>query len=435
MAFTHRGGDRTKQFLLPPSLDEWLPQDHLARFVVGVVDQLDLGAFARPHRADGRGRRSYDPKMLVALVLLAWCEGERSSRRIERRCIDYVPFRWVTGNEAPDHTTISRFIKDRARAIDGLFVQVLALAVAAGMGRVGVVAIDGTKVGADASPLKSFSRQRLQEKARRIREEHEANDAADDEALGQRRGDELPRDLADPASRAGRITEALRQLEEEDAAAAAAHEARMAERRGKGGRKPKPPAPTGRKANTTDPDCRTMKGPRGFGPSYNAQAAVTADQIVVAADVTQERADNAQFGPMAEAVCDQLDDLGVDQPDHLVADAGYWHPDIFDTDPDGPEVLVPPAPSKTRKKIATRGPIPAGATLTQRMERKLATNAAKAIYKFRATTVEPVFGQIKGSRGITRFRRRGLEAANSEWTLIATTHNLLKMWRAGATLA
>ena len=155
--------------MLPPSLDEWLPQDHLARFVVGVVDQVDLSAFARPQRADGRGRRPYDPKMLVALVLLAWCEGERSSRRIERRCIDYVPFRWVTGNEAPDHTTISRFIKERAQAIDGLFVQVLALAFAAGMGRVGVVAIDGTKVGADASSLKSLSRQRLQDKARRIR--------------------------------------------------------------------------------------------------------------------------------------------------------------------------------------------------------------------------------------------------------------------------
>src|SRR5512145_1302986 len=134
VAFSHRGGDRSQQFLLPPSLDEWLPQDHLARFVVGVVDQLDLSAFARPHRLDGRGRRSYDPKMLVALVLFDWCEGERSSRRIERRCIDHVPFRWVSGNEAPDHTTISRFIKERAEAIDGLFVQVLALAFAAGMG-------------------------------------------------------------------------------------------------------------------------------------------------------------------------------------------------------------------------------------------------------------------------------------------------------------
>ena len=184
MAFSHPGGDRTQQFLLPPSLDEWLPQDHLARFVVGVVDQLELAAFARPHRADGKGRRSYCPEMLVALVLLAWCEGERSSRKIERRCIDSIAFRWVTGNEAPDHTTISRFVKDHSKAIDALFAQVLALAFATGMGQVGVVAIDGTKMGADASPLRSLTRKRLLDEARRIREEHEANDAADDEAFG-----------------------------------------------------------------------------------------------------------------------------------------------------------------------------------------------------------------------------------------------------------
>jgi transposase len=431
VAFSHRGGDRTKRFLLPPSLDDWLPQDHLARFVAGAVDQLDLSAFARPHRADGRGRRSYDPKMLVALVLLAWCEGERSSRRIELRCIEHIPFRWITGNEAPDHTTISRFIKDKAEAIDGLFAQVLRLAFAAGMVKVGVVAIDGTKVGANASPLQSLTRGRLEAEVRRIREEHQANDAADDEAFGDARGDELPSDLADPSSRDARIAKAMRQIEEEDAAAAAAHAAKVAERKGKGGRPSKAPAPNERKGNVTDPDCRTMRGPRGFGPSYNAQAGVSADQLIVAAELTQERADNAQFSPMARASRDQLDDLGTDKPGCFVADTGYWQPDIFNNDSDSPEVLVPPAPNKTRKKLGTRGPVPADATLAQRMERKLSTKAAKATYKTRATTVEPVFGQIKGARGITRFRRRGLDAVTSEWRLIATTHNLLKMWRHG----
>jgi hypothetical protein len=371
--------------------------------------------------------------MLVALVLLAWCEGVRSSRRIELRCIEHIPFRWITGNEAPDHTTISRFIKDNAEAIDGLFAQVLRLAVTAGMGKVGVVAIDGTKVGANASPLKSLTRERLEAEVRRIRAEHEANDAAEDQALGDARGDELPPDLADPSSRDARIAEALHQIEEEDAAAVAAHQAKVAHRRGKGGRPPKPPAPSQRKANITDPDCRTMRGPRGFGPSYNAQAAVSADQLIVAAEVSRDRADNAQFGPMAQAVHDQLDDIGADQPDCFVADSGYWQPEIFDDDGDSPEVLVPPAPNKTRTKLGTRGPIPADATLAQRMERKLSTRAAKATYKTRATTVEPVFGQIKGARGITRFRRRGLDAVTSEWRLIATTHNLLKMWRHGIT--
>ena len=138
---------------------------------------------------------------------------------------------------------------------------------------------------------------------------------------------------------------------------------------------------------------------------------------------------------MAQAVRHQLDDIGADQPDTLVADCGYWHPDIFNNDTQGPEVLVPPAPNKTRTKLGTRGPIPAGASLAQRMERKLSTRTAKATYKTRATTVEPVFGQIKGARGITRFRRRGLDAVTSEWRLIATTHNLLKLWRHGVRYA
>jgi transposase len=427
MAFSHRGGDRSQRFLLPPDLDEWVSQDHLARFIVSVVEQLDLDGFARPHRPDGRGRRSYDPEMLVALVLVAWCEGVRSSREIERRCVDYLAYRWVTGNEVPDHTTISRFVKDRAEAIDGLFGQVLRLAFAAGMGQLGVVAIDGTKMGANASPLKGYRRKGLTEQARKIREEHEANDATDDDRFGDRRGDELPAELADANSRAARITEALRQLDAEDAAAAGEYAQHKAKRAGKPGRPPSPPAPTDRKANITDPDCRVMRGPRGFGPAYNAQAGVTGDQLIVAATVTQDVTDNDQFCPLRTRVLERCDELGVAPPEYLVADAGYWHPTIFD--PGGPNVLVPPVPAPRRKKLALRGPIPSDATLPQRMERTLALAPNKAIYKQRAVLVEPVFGQIKGARGITRFQRRGLQAAQHEWNLIATTHNLLKMWR------
>ena len=432
MAFSHRGGQRDQQFLLPPSLDEWLPQDHLARFVVSTVEQLDLAGFARPHRVDGRGRRSFDPKMLVALVLYVWCEGQRSSRRIERCCVEQIPFRWVTGNDGPDHTTIARFIKDRAEEIDGLFVQVLRLAFNAGLGQVGVVAIDGTKVAADASPLQSMTRKRLEDEARRIREEHQAIDDADDERFGGARGDELPPELADPARRDARILEALRQIEAEDAAAAAAHEAKLAARTTKGGRPSKPPAPTDRKANVTDPDCRTMRSPRGFSPAYNAQAAVSADQLIVAAEITQDRADNEQFLPMVAATREALAAAGTDRGiDHVLADAGYWTPDNLTTDI-GAEALIPPIPNKKRAKLARHGPIPATATLSQRLERRLATNTGKSIYKQRAVLVEPVFGQIKTARGITRFRRRGLDAARHEWRLIATTHNLLKIWRAGA---
>jgi transposase len=418
---------------MPPSLDEWLPQDHLARFVVATVEQLDLRGFVRERRPDGRGRRAYDPTMLVELVLLAWCGGVRSSRRIERCCIEHIPFRWVTGNEAPDHTTISRFIKDHAVAIDGLFAQVLRLAFSAGMGEVGVVAIDGTKIAADASPLASKSRRRLEDEVRRIREEHQANDAAEDDLYGDARGDELPVELADPTSRDARIAEALGQIEAEDAAAQAAHDAAVADHKARGVRAPKAPQPSERKGNITDPDCRTMRGSRGFGPAYNAQAAVSSDQLILAADITQDRADNAQFVPMATAVLDQLTALDAEEPEHLLGDAGYWSPDAFDADL-GPEVLIPPAPNKRRTKLATRGPIPAGATLTQRMERRLATKSARSIYRQRASTVEAVFGQIKGARGIDRFGRRGLDAARHEWKLAATTHNILKMWRAGAAL-
>jgi hypothetical protein len=372
--------------------------------------------------------------MLVALVLLAWCEGVRSSRQIERRCVEHIPFRWVTGNEAPDHTTISRFIKDNTTAIDGLFAQVLRLAFEAGMGRVGVVAIDGTKIAADASPSASMTRRRLEDEVRRIREEHEANDAVEDDRYGDARGDELPADLADPSTRAARIAEALRQIEADDAAAQAVHEAKVAARKSKAGRPSRPPEPTDRRGNVTDPDCRIMRSARGFGPAYNAQAAVSDDQLILAADVTQDRADNAQFVPMATAALDQLDDLDAPTPEHLLADAGYWSPDAFETDL-GPDVLIPPAPNKRRRKLATRGPIPQGASLAQRMERKLATKTATRHYRRRAITVEPVFGQIKSARDITRFRRRGLAAARNEWTLTATTHNIIKMWRAGIVLA
>ena len=434
MARSHRGGNRTQQFLLPPSLDDWLPQDHLARFVVGAVDQLDLRGFARPERPDGRGRRAYDPRMLVALVLLAWCEGVRSSRQIERRCVEHISYRWVAGNEAPDHTTLSRFVKERAADIDALFAQVLRLAFTAGMGRVGVVAIDSTRVAADASPQAGWSRPRLEAEVRRIREEHQANDAADDARHGAARGDELPGGLADPARRDARIAEALRQIEAEDAAAREAHEARMAERTGRGGRPPTPPAPSDRKGNVTDPDCRVMRGPRGFGPAYNAQVAVSTDQLVLAAQVCQDGTDNAQFLPLAAAALDSLQGLRAAKPKALVADNGYWSPDATSATL-GPEVLIPPRRDDARPKLATRGPIPASATVAQRMERRLATKGGRAAYRLRAITAEPVFGQIKGPGGLTRFRRRGLAAARSEWMLAATAHNLRKMWRAGVRFA
>jgi len=428
MARSYRGGDRSQLLLLPPDLDDWLPGDHFARFVADVVARLDLSGFERSQRDDGRGRRAYAPAMMLGVVFLAWCSGERSSRRIERLCIESIPFRWITGNEVPDHTTISRFVQGRPEAIEGLFTQVLELVQRAGVLRTDVVFVDGTKIGADASPLASLSRDRLRQEAARIRGAHAARDDADDAALGARRGDELPGELADPAGRGARIEENLRQMQAEDDAAAAAHEQHLAARKGSGGRPPKPPAPTQRQGNVTDPDARTMKTPRGFGPSYNAQAVVTSDQIVVAVDVTQDRSDNHLLAPMTQAAAAALGVVGADRPRRVVADAGYWNDTISDQSGDGCEQLVPAPPNRHRTAIATRGPIPAGASRAQRMQRKLALKANKATYAKRKTTVEPVFGQIKAVLGIRRFRRRGLDAVRNEWCLIATVHNLRKLW-------
>lgn len=419
---------------------DWLPGGHLVWFVIDLVDQLDLGEF-RGAATDPRGRRRYDPAVLVTLLVYAYCVGERSSRRIERRCVEDVAFRVAAAGLAPDHTTISRFIKDHAEAFDALFAQVLRLARQLGMGKVGTVFIDGTKVAADASPLAAKTRDTILDEVQRITDEARRTDAAEDAELGDRRGDELPEDLAEPASRKARLREALRRIEADEAADAERPPSR---------RRTKPA-----KANVTDPQCRVMKGPRGYFPAYNAQSAASEDGLVLAADVTDQPTDNHLFDPMVGQACDNLAAAGMAQPDTACADNGYWtnnnathHRDTDTETPSGtepatstetpsrsepprrrPEPIIAPPTDKRRRPIATRGPIPQNATPAQIMERKLATRRGKAIYRRRAATIEPVFGHLKAARGITRFRRRGLTPARHEWRLIATTHNVLKMWR------
>lgn len=406
--------------MLPPDMREWLPEDHLVWFVIELVDELDLSAF-RTRSSDPRGRRRYDPVVVVTVLIYAYCVGERSSRQIERRCREDVAFRIAAADLAPDHTTISRFVKDHAEAFDALFVQVLRLAAEAGMAKLGSVVIDGTKVGADASPLAAMTADRIEAEVRRITDEARRVDAEEDDRYGDRRGDELPEDLADPATRKTRLREALERIRAEDEANRARPPAH---------RRTKPA-----KVNVTDPECRVMKGPRGYFPAYNVQAAVSPDGIIVAADVTDAPVDQHQFGPMVDQVCDNVDAAGIDRPDHAIADAGYFTNDNATPTPpdtDGrtrPEPLIPPARDRRRKPISTRGPVPAGATPAQVMERKLATKTGAVRYATRAPTIEPIFGHIKTGRRINRFRRRGLAAARHEWRLAATTHNILKIWR------
>jgi len=417
VAFEYLSGDRSQQFLLPPDMRDWLPADHLAWFVIDVMARLDLSAFEQ-RSDDPRGRRAYDPAVLATVLVYAYCVGERSSRRIERRCHEDIAFRVAAANLTPDHTTLSRFIRDRAEAFDSFFVQVLTVAAAAGMAKIGTIYIDGTKVAADASPLAGRTRAQIEAEVRRITDEARRTDEREDGEIGEGTGEELPADLADPDARRAKLDAALGQLDDVEA------------RRRSNSKSRKPP-----RVNLTDPEARTMKGPRGWLWAFNAQAAVSEDGVIVAADVTQSPVDNSQFVPLVDQASENLAGAGGAEPDHAVADAGYWSSAnaTAHDDPDAPrrrpKPLIPPIPSANRPKLGTRGPVPAGATAMQVMERTLAQRTPRRLYERRKTIVEPAFGMIKSARGIDRFRRRGIDAARHEWRLAATTHNLLKIWR------
>jgi transposase len=438
--------DRQQQYLMPPSLEEWLPEGHLAWFVLDAVAQMDLGAFHARYRQDGWGGAAYDPAMMVALTLYAYCLGERSARRIERRLHEDVAYRVIAANQTPDHATIARFRQQHQDALAGLFAECLRICLAAGLGKVGVVAIDGTKMAAAASLAANRAHDAIAAEVRRMLEEAAAVDAAEDALYGEGvRGDELPPELANRTSRLARLKEAKRRLDEEQAARERAHEAHLAERarieraRGKKlrGRKPKPPTrdPQAR-ANTTDPESRILWTRQGHLQGYNGQAAVSRDQIILAAELTQDENDVGQLHPMIAATEKGLHDAGISAPlGAVVADAGYMSDqNLADADPAGPELVIATTTSHKQRiaqaeRGAPRGRIPKGATPRQRMQRKLLTKRGQALYRMRAKTVEPVFGQIKDPRGIRRFMRRGLDACQSEWKLITATHNLLKLFR------
>jgi transposase len=453
--------DREQELLLPPSLREWLPRDHLAWFVIDAVGQFDLAAFYAAYRADGHGRAAHDPAMMVALLVYAYAIGERSSRRIERRCIEDVAARVICANQAPDHTTISRFRQRHETALAGLFGEVLVLCAEAGLVEVGVIAIDGTKVHANASERATCDYEQI---AREILAEADAVDREEDERFGERRGDELPAELATgegrarwlaeakrrleqrraeqarpiPASRPQRLRESKRRLEEEletECRANEAYEAYRARGLMRNGRRlgshspPKPYSPPrtpAGKINTTDPDSRNVKTPRGWVQGYNAQAAANERQIVIAAELTNSSADFGQIEPMVNAVRRELRAAGVAAlPEVVLADAGYWHRvQMQALAGDGIGVLIPPDANK--RKGARPG---WDGGLYAFMRRVLATPAGAELYRKRTAMIEPVFGDTKFNRRIDRFQRRGRAACRSEWRLITATHNLLKLWR------
>jgi len=429
MAKTYRPYLPEQDFLLPPSLRDWLPEDHLAYFVSDLIDQLDLSAITAVYEDEERGYPPYHPVMLTKVLVYGYCVGVFSSRRIQRRLLEDIPFRVLAAGNEPDFRTIADFRKTHLTALQGFFEQVLQMARELGAARVGRVALDGSKVKANASKHKAMSYGRMREKQRQLRKEvqqllaqAEATDAAEDTQYGaDRRGDELPAELQRRESRLTRIREAKRVLEAraKDEAAAAGQPSDAA--------KPDPKA----QYNFTDPESRIMKGPDGFVQAYNVQVAVDEQQLIVGQAVTQETNDKKQLIPMITIIEEQSGDT----PTHLLADAGYCSDAnlaaIADTTID--------AYISTRKQKhgerpgrpgpCPRGPLPKTATRVDRMSRKLHTKAGAAVYAARKAIVEPVIGQIKQARGFRQFLLRGIEKVQGEWSLVCTTHNILKLYR------
>lgn len=441
--------ERRQQYLMPPSIEEWLPEGHLAWFVLDAVEQMDLSAFYGRYREDGWGRAAYEPSMMVALILYSYCLGERSARRIERRLAEDVAYRVIGANQRPDHATIARFRQAHEGALGGLFAQILRLCASAGLVKVGIVAIDGTKMAASASLAANRTAEAIEADVRRYLKEAAEIDAAEDALYGEGvRGDELPPELAERTSRLARLREAKQRLDEEDAARERSHREHLAEReriereRGKRLRGRKPTAPdrqTKATANTTDPGSRIMKTRQGYLQGYNAQAGVTGEQIIVAAELTQDHNDVGQLHPMIAATEQSLLEAGVWEPiGTVLGDAGYFSDaNLSDASPEGPELLIATTKDWKQRKAARergapRGRIPKGLSARERMERALLTKRGQALYAMRGKTVEPVFGQIKDPRGIRCFMRRGLSGCESEWKLITGCHNLLKLFRRAA---
>jgi transposase len=442
--------NRDQMYLMPPSLREWLPEGDLAWFLLDAVSELDLCAFHLGEREDGAGRPSYDPDMMASLLLYAYCLGERSSRKIERQCLVNVGFRVIAANQIPDYSTICRFRQSHAEALEGLFVQVLRLCAESGLVRVGRVALDGTKIKANAALSANRTEESIREEVRRMLAEAEAVDAEEDEKYGKdRRGDELPEELQAREGRLKRLHECKERLEREAEEKKATQEKKIEDRQAeeaatgkrKRGRKPKNPDELERKkakANVTDPESRIMKTRHGYVQGYNAQAAVTEDQVIIAAEVTQEENDVRQLHPMLEKAAETLEAAGVNEKmGAALADAGYFSDkNLTDASLDGPELFVATTKDwKQRKAMADapppRGRIPKHLSSKERMERKLLTVRGRATYKKRGQTVEPVFGQIKDARGCDRFLQRGLSSVSAEWKLICAAHNLLKLFGSG----
>jgi transposase len=431
--------------LLPPSVQDYVPKDHLSRLIVALVrEQLDLSAIVGSYRS-GLGQPPFDPRLMTALLLHGYASGIYSSRRIARASVERADFMMIVAGDAPDFRTISAFRKRHLQALAGLFVQVLKLAEKAGLVKLGHVALDGTKIKANASKHKAMSYERMKKREAELKAEvdrwlkaAEAADAEEDRLFGEARGDEMPEWVSDKEKRLEKIRAAKAELEAEAKAAAeeearrqaAAQAQRQKEGRNKAGGAAKPPKaePDGKaQRNFTDPESRIQKTKDGYIQGYNAQAAVDGTaQIVVAHGLTQSPSDQDQLVPLIKAIRSNLGRT----PGEVSADAGYCsQANILALARRRIEGYIATGRQKhgTKAAVATRK---SSTPLVERMSRKLKRAGWRSRYRLRKQIVEPVFGQIKQARGFRQFLLRGIENVKAEWALICTAHNLTKLARA-----
>jgi transposase len=424
-----------QDLLLPPSLRDWLPEEHLVYFVSDVVDQLDLSAIHAYYGEEKRGQPPYDPQLMTKLLVYGYCTGVFSSRRLQKRIQEDIPFKVLAAGNEPDFRTISDFRKIHLAALQGLFEQVLEMALESGTVKLGRVSLDGTKVKANASKHKAMSYGKAQEKQRQLREEVKdllaqaaAADEEEDRRHGNRRGDELPEELRRRETRLAKIKQAKKVIEQRAREKAAA-EGKSAEeaKQAKPGEKDQ--------YNFTDPESRIMKSADGFVQGYNAQAAVEPGLgLIVGQLVTQAANDKEQLQPMVEAIEEQ----SGQRPEAILADSGYCSEAnlayLESVEQPERQIAAYVATGKQQHgehgQFCKRGPLPAGASRVDRMKRKLQTKAGKAVYAARKCVVEPVFGQIKQARGFRQFVLRGIQKVKGEWALVCLTHNILRLYAA-----
>ncbi len=447
MARDFRRPERRQAFLLPPDMQDWLPQDDIVHLVLDAVSLMDLSEYEEDHRVGGVGQAPFAPSMLLALLIYAYSHGVKSSRAIERLCRRDAGYRYIVGEHVPDHSVIARFRRRHIARLQAVFATVLRMCRNAGLIRLGLVVLDGTKVKANASLDANRSAVTIDEQVTRMLAEAESMDQREDRQFGPEGREGLPRALSRRKDRLARLRACKAKLESEAEAAGARQQAkidaRAAEEQSSGkrrrGRKPKPAAGSvdpERVANPTDPDSSIMKTRRGWVQGYNVQVVVTPQQIILATEVTTEANDVQQLQPMlteAQVMVELV--LGEDAVlGAAAADAGYWSEENAASQTEECELFI--ATRQDRKQRAElrdaaspRGRIPAGISARQRMQRKLRTRRGRTIYAKRGASVEPVFGQMKDRQGAGQFSMRGLGACRGEWHLHAAVHNLRKLHR------